>query len=79
MTTSRDLPNVYTTLNDMSALIEGNDSLTVGVTVKANRGPVGQALQVTDSSDFLTRYTFTGKPGAKQDSAYFDIIELLKF
>ena len=34
MTTSRDLPNVYTTLNDMSALIEGNDSLTVGVTVK---------------------------------------------
>lgn len=78
MTTSRDLPNVYTTLNDMSALIEGNDSLTVGVTVKADRGPVGQALRVTDSSDFLTRYTFTGKPGAKQDSAYFDIIELLK-
>ena len=76
--TSRDLPNVYTTLNDMSALIEGNDSLTVGITVKANRGPVGQALRVTDSSDFLTRYTFTGKPGAKQDSAYFDIIELLK-
>lgn len=76
--TSRDLPNVYTTLNDMSALIEGNDSLTVGVTLKANRGPVNQALQVTDSSDFLTRYTFTGKPSAKQDSAYFDIIELLK-
>lgn len=76
--TSRDLPNVYTTLNDMSALIEGNDSLTVGITVKANRGPVGQALQVTDSSDFLTRYTFTGKPGVKQDSGYFDVIELLK-
>lgn len=76
--TSRDLPNVYTTLNDMSALIEGNDSLTVGITLKANRGPVGQALQVTDSSDFLTRYTFTGKPSVKQDSGYFDVIELLK-
>lgn len=76
--TSRDLPNVYVTLNDMSALIEGNDSLAVGVTLRADRGPVGQALRVTDSDDFLTRFTFTGKPGAKQDSTYFDIIELLK-
>lgn len=76
--TNRDLPNVYTTLNDLSALIEGDDSLIVGVTLRSNRGPMNEASNITDSSDFLTRYTFTGKPGVKQDSTYFDIIELLK-
>lgn len=75
---NRDLPNVYTTLNDMSALIEGDDSLICGVTLRANRGPVGVASNVQDSSDFLTKYTFSGKPGVTQDSTYFDIIELLK-
>ena len=75
---NRDLPNVYTTLNDMSALIEGDESLICGITLRANRGPVGEAYNVQDSSDFLTRYTFSGKPGVKQDSTYFDIIELLK-
>ena len=75
---NRDLPNVYSTINDMSALIEGDDSLICGITLRANRGPVGVATNVQDSSDFLTRYTFTGKPGVKQDSTYFDIIELLK-
>lgn len=74
----RDLPNVYTELNDLSALIEGNDSLTVGITLRANRGPINQAYNPADSTDFLTKYTFNGKPGAKQDSTYFDIIELLK-
>ena len=76
--TSRDLPNVYVTLNDQSALIEGNDGLAVGITLRADRGPVGQALRVKDSDEFLSRFTFTGKPGAKQDSTYFDVIELLK-
>ena len=52
---SRNLPNVYVTLNDMSALIEGGDGLAVGVTLRADRGPVGQALRVTDSDDFLSR------------------------
>lgn len=75
---NRDLPNVYSTINDMSALIEGDDSLICGITLRANRGPVGVATNVQDSSDFLTKYTFTGKPGVKQDSTYFDIIELLK-
>jgi len=75
---NRDLPNVYTTLNDMSALIEGDESLICGITLRANRGPIGEAYNVQDSSDFLTRYTFSGKPGVKQDSTYFDIIELLK-
>lgn len=75
---NRDLPNVYTTLNDMSALVEGDESLICGITLRANRGPVGEAYNIQDSSDFLTRYTFSGKPGVKQDSTYFDIIELLK-
>ena len=75
---SRNLPNVYVTLNDMSALIEGGDGLAVGVTLRADRGPVGQALRVTDSDDFLSRYTFTGKPTPKQDNTFFDVIELLK-
>jgi hypothetical protein len=75
---TRDLPNVYVTLNDQSALIEGNDSLIVGVTLRANRGPMYEAVHVQDSSDFLTKFTFTGKPGVKQDTTYFDILELLK-
>lgn len=75
---ARELPNVYTELNDLSALIEADDSLTIGITLQANRGPIGEACNVTDSSDFLTKYTFSGKPGAKQDSTYFDILELLK-
>lgn len=75
---ARKLPNVYTEINDLSALIEGNDSLTVGITLRANRGPLNQAVNISDSSDFLARYTFTGKPSVKQDSTYFDIIELLK-
>lgn len=74
----RDLPNVYITVNDQSALIEGDDSLTVGITLKANRGPMNEAQRVENSTDFLTKYTFTGKPGVKQDPTYFDIIELLK-
>ena len=75
---NRDLPNVYSTLNDMSAIVEGDESLICGITLRANRGPIGVAYNVQDSSDFLTRYTFSGKPGVKQDSTYFDIIELLK-
>lgn len=75
---NRDLPNVYTTLNDMSALVEGDESLICGITLRANRGPVGEAYNIQDSSDFLTKYTFSGKPGVTQDSTYFDIIELLK-
>lgn len=74
----RDLPNVYITVNDKSAIIEGEDSLIVGITLRANRGPMNEALNVQDSNDFLTRYTLSGKPGAKQDTTYFDIIELLK-
>lgn len=75
---NRDLPNVYTTLNDMSALIEGDESLICGITLRANRGPVGEAYNVQNSSDFLTKYTFSGKPGVTQDSTHFDILELLK-
>lgn len=74
----RDLPNVYITVNDQSAIVEGDESLTVGITLRANRGPMNEAYNIQDSSDFLTRYTFTGKPGTKQDTTYFDIIELLK-
>lgn len=75
---ARELPNVYTQINDLSALIEADDSLTIGVTLRANRGKMGEAVLVEDSSDFLTKYTYAGKPGPKQDTTYFDILELLK-
>lgn len=75
---NRELPNVYVSVNDLSALIEGDDSLIVGITLRANRGPLYEACKVENSSDFLTKFTFTGKPGAKQDTTYFDILELLK-
>lgn len=75
---NRDLPNVYMTINDLSALVEGEDSLIVGATLRAARGPIGEAVNVQNSSDFLTKFTFDGKIGAKQDTTFFDIIEVLK-
>jgi len=76
---TRVLPGVYTTINDLSSLPEGSTSLTVGYVLKANRGPIGKCQVVTSSTDFLTKYTFSGKPKTTDDWAYFSILKDLAY
>ena len=54
---TRILPGVYISLNDYSTLPEGQNNLTVGYVLKANRGPLNKCELVTSPTDFLTKYT----------------------
>jgi hypothetical protein len=74
---TRVLPGVYTSLNDLSTLPEGQTSLTVGYVLKANRGPVGKCQVVVSPTDFLTKYTFSGAPTPSDDSTYHSILKVL--
>ena len=73
----RILPGAYVTLNDMSQLPEGQLALTVGYVVQANRGPVNELQLVTSPTDFLTKYTFSGKPGIQDDKTFWSILNVL--
>lgn len=73
----RILPGAYVSLNDLSQLPEGQTALTVGYVVQANRGPVNQLQLVTSPTDFLTRYTFSGKPGIGDDKTFWSILKVL--
>ena len=73
----RILPGAYVSLNDMSQLPEGQTALTVGYVVNAKRGPVNTANLVTDGTDFLTKYTFAGKPSISDDKTFFSILRVL--
>lgn len=74
---ARLLPGVYSAINDLSQMPEGAQSLNVGYVVKANRGPVGEFNQVVSPTDFLTKYTFTGKPGLNDDPTMQSIIKVM--
>lgn len=74
----RILPGAYVSLNDMSNLPEGQLGLTVGYVLQANRGPVNQVNLVTDSTDFLTQYTFSGKPTVTSDPTFWSILNVLR-
>ena len=73
----RILPGAYVSLNDMSQLPEGQTALTVGYVLKANRGPVNTLQMVTSPTDFLTKYTFSGKPGIEDDKTFWSILKVL--
>lgn len=73
----RILPGVYTSLNDLSQLPEGQTSLTVGYVLAAEKGKVNEAQLVTSPSDFLAKYTFNGEPPLGADPTYHDIIKVL--
>ena len=73
----RILPGAYVSLNDMSQLPEGQTALTVGYVVNAKRGPVNTLNLVTDGTDFLTKYTFAGKPSISDDKTFFSILKVL--
>lgn len=74
----RILPGAYVSINDMSNLPEGQTALTVGYVLDAKRGPVNQVNLVTDPTDFLTQYTFSGKPNVSSDPTFWSILNVLR-
>ena len=74
---TRKLPGVYVSLNDLSTLPEGENNLTVGCVLKANRGRIGVAELVTSPSDFLNKFTFRGYPQPSDDSTFHSILKIL--
>ena len=74
---TRVLPGVYVSLNDLSQLPEGARSLNVGYVLKANRGPVNEWSLVTNPTDFLTKYTFSGQPSQTDDPTFHSILKVL--
>ena len=75
---TRILPGVYISLNDYSTLPEGQNNLTVGYVLKANRGPLNKCELVTSPTDFLTKYTFTGSPAPNDDTTFWSILQVLR-
>ena len=74
---TRLLPGVYVSLNDLSQIPEGAQSLNVGYVLKANRGPVNEWNLVTSPSDFLTKYTFSGTVKQTDDPTFHSILKVL--
>ena len=74
---TRVLPGVYVTLNDLSQIPEGAQSLNVGYVLKANRGPVNEWNLVTSPTDFLTKYTFSGTVKPTDDPTFHSILKVM--
>ena len=74
---TRVLPGVYVNLYDLSQFPEGAQSLNVGYVLKANRGPVNKWNLVTNPTDFLTKYTFSGQPKQTDDPTFHSILKVL--
>lgn len=74
---TRVLPGVYVSLNDLSQVPEGAQTLNVGYVLKANRGPVNEWSLVTSPTDFLTKYTFSGAPKVTDDPTFHSIIKVM--
>ena len=74
---TRVLPGVYVSLNDLSQIPEGAQSLNVGYVLKANRGPVNEWNLVTNPTDFLTKYTFSGTVKPTDDPTFYSILKVM--
>ena len=74
---TRVLPGVYVTLNDLSQIPEGAQTLNVGYVLKADRGPVDEWNLVTNPTDFLTKYTFSGTVKQTDDPTFHSILKVL--
>ena len=74
---TRLLPGVYGSLNDLSQIPEGASSLNVGYVVKSDRGPLNEWNLVTNPTDFLTKYTFSGQPKQTDDPTIHSILKVL--
>ena len=74
---TRVLPGAYVTLQDLSYFPEGETSLTVGYVLRANKGAVNEAILVTNPTDLVTKYTFTGTPSLNDDPTFWSILKVL--
>ena len=74
---TRVLPGVYVSLNDLSQIPEGAQTLNVGYVLKADRGPVNEFSLVTSPTDFLTKYTFTGTVKPTDDPTFHSILKVM--
>lgn len=74
---TRVLPGVYVSLNDLSQIPEGAQSLNVGYVLKADRGPVNEWNLVTNPTDFLTKYTFSGTVKQTDDPTFYSILKVM--
>jgi len=76
---TRILPGVYTSIEDVSFLPEGNGALSVGVVLKANKGEVNKETLITNLNDFLSTYYYSGKPSIADDKTCHLCKEVLKY
>ena len=74
---ARLLPGVYSAINDLSQFPEGAQTLNVGYIVQAERGPVNEWSLCTNPTDFLTKYTFSGKPDLTADPTFHSVIKVM--
>ena len=74
---TRVLPGVYVSLNDLSQIPEGAQTLNVGYVLKADRGPVNEWNLVTSPTDFLTKYTFSGTVKQTDDPTFHSILKVM--
>ena len=74
---TRVLPGVYVSLNDLSQIPEGAQTLNVGYVLKADRGPVNEWNLATSPTDFLTKYTFSGKVKQTDDPTFHSILKVM--
>ena len=74
---NRLLPNVYSSLNDLSNLPEGQTSLTVGIVQRANKGPVNVPTLVTSPQNYLDTFMFGGIPSISDDPTTWSILKIL--
>ena len=74
---NRLLPNVYSSLNDLSNLPEGQTSLTVGIVQRASKGPVNVPTLVTSPQNYLDTFMFGGIPSISDDPTTWSILKIL--
>ena len=74
---TRVLPGVYVSLNDLSQIPEGERTLNVGYVLKADRGPVNEWNLVTNPTDFLTKYTFSGTVKQTDDPTFHSVLKVM--
>lgn len=74
---TRVLPGVYVSLNDLSQIPEGAQTLNVGYVLKADRGPVNEWSLVTSPADLLAKYTFSGTVKPTDDPTFHSILKVM--
>lgn len=77
---STPLPNVYTSITDISQLPQGAaGDLAVGINIKSKKGPIGPVpTLITSAQDLLTIFTFQGKVLPTDDTSFFTALNILK-